>query len=211
MQESRKERAGIRIVGLTGGIATGKTTVASFLAKKGAAVIDADQLARAVVEPGAPALAEITALFGDETLLPDGSLDRKKMRLLVFGNDTKRRQLESILHPKIRRLAKARIKEAISDGRKIVVYMAPLLIEAEATDLVDEIWVVTLSPEVQLRRLMERDGLSAKEARKIIDSQMPLAEKERYGRVIIDNSGDPELTLEALEEIWSREMSNDVE
>ena len=211
MQESRKERAGIRIVGLTGGIATGKTTVASFLAKKGAAVIDADELARAAVEPGSPALAEITALFGDETLLPDGSLDRKKMRLLVFGDDAKRRQLESILHPKIRRLAKARIKEAISDGRKIVVYMAPLLIEADATDLVDEIWVVTLNPEVQLRRLMERDALSAKDARKIIDSQMPLAEKERYGSIVIDNSGDPKLTLEALEEIWSREMGNDVE
>ena len=211
MRKSRKERAGVCILGLTGGIATGKSTVARFMEKKGAAVIDADELARSVVAPGSPALAEITALFGNETLLPDGALDRKKMRSIVFENDEKRRQLENILHPKIRNLAKARIKEAIADGQKIVVYMAPLLIEAKATDLVDEIWVVTLDPEVQLRRLMERDSLSANDAQKIIDSQMPLAEKERHGHIVIDNSGDPKRTLETLEEIWNREMSNYVE
>ncbi len=196
----------IRVVGLTGGIATGKSSVARFLAERGAVIIDADELARIAVEPGSPALARIVAQFGADVLLPDGSLDRRRMRSVVFGNDERRRQLEEILHPEIRRLAGERIAAASAAGRKVVFYMAPLLIEAGVTDQVDEIWVVTVKPEVQILRLMARDGISREEARRIIDSQMPLAEKERYGSVVIDNSGDLEQTLELLAAIWDREM-----
>lgn len=197
---------GIRVVGLTGGIATGKSSVARFLAEKGAVVIDADDLARVAVEPGSPSLEKIVDLFGTGILLPDGNLDRRRMRSVVFGNGEKRRQLEEILHPEIKRLAEEQIAVASAAGRKVVFYVAPLLIEAGVTDLVDEIWVVTVKPEVQLRRLMARDGMCMEEAQRIIDSQMPLAEKERYGRIVIDNSGDPEQTIVLLSGIWDREI-----
>jgi dephospho-CoA kinase len=197
---------GIRVVGLTGGIATGKSSVARFLMEKGAVVIDADELARLAVEPGSQALGRIVELFGTGVLLPDGSLDRRKMRTLVFGNEENRRQLEGIVHPEIKRLADERIAAAAEQGERILFYMAPLLIEAGVTGRVDEIWVVTLRPEVQLRRLMERDGISHEDALAIIHSQMPLAEKERHGRVVIDNSGTPEETQQLVATIWEREM-----
>lgn len=197
---------GVRVVGLTGGIATGKSSVARFLMERGAVVIDADELSRLAVQPGSPALARIVDLFGAGVLLPDGNLDRRKMRSLVFGNDVNRRQLEGIVHPEIRRLAEERIAAAACRGERIVFYMAPLLIEAGVTSRVDEIWVVTLRPEIQIQRLMERDGISREDACKIIDSQMPLAEKERHGRVVIDNSGTPEETERLVADIWEREM-----
>lgn len=197
---------GIRVVGLTGGIATGKSSVARFLIERGAEVIDADELSRLAVRPGSPALRRIVERFGREVLLPDGSLDRGKMRTLVFGNDDNRRELERIVHPEIRALAEERIAAAAERGDRIVFYMAPLLIEAGVTDRVDEIWVVTLRPEIQLKRLMERDGIGPEDARKIIDSQMPLAEKERHGRVVIDNSGTPEETERLVAAVWEREM-----
>jgi len=196
----------IRVIGLTGGIATGKSTVARFFAEKGAMVIDADQLSREAVSPGSRALTGIVALFGPEMLLPDGSLDRKRLGRLVFAEAGKRRLLEEIIHPEIRRLAEERIALAAKSGQRVVFYMAPLLIESGASDRVDEIWVVTVSPEVQLTRLIERDGLSRAEAERIISSQMPLAEKESHGRLVINNSGTPEETRRLLAEVWAREI-----
>lgn len=196
----------VRVIGLTGGIATGKSTVASFFTEKGAVVIDADLLSREAVSPGSQALQAIVALFGPEMLLPDGSLDRKRLGRVVFAEIEKRRRLEDIIHPEIRRLAEERIAHAAETGHRVVFYMAPLLIESGASDRVDEIWVVTVSPDVQLKRLLERDGLSREEAERIISSQMPLAEKESHGRLVIDNSGTPEETRNLLAEIWSREI-----
>jgi dephospho-CoA kinase len=126
----------------------------------------------------------------------------------VFSDSVKRRQLEGILHPQIKRLGEDRIASAAEAGHRIVFYMAPLLLEAGATDRVDEVWVVTVRPEVQLERLMRRDGISRAEAQRIIDSQMPLAEKESYGRIVIDNSGTPEETGRRLAEIWSDEIED---
>lgn len=199
---------GIRVVGLTGGIASGKSSVARMLAEKGAVVIDADELSRAAVRPGSPALARIVAEFGSGILLPDGNLDRRRMRSAIFGNEEKRRLLEQILHPEIKRLADEGIAAAAASGQRIVFYMAPLLIEAGITDRVDEIWVVTVRPEIQLQRLMERDAISSSDARNIIDSQMSLAEKERHGRVVIDNSGTPEETRQLVDAVWNREMGD---
>lgn len=196
----------IRVVGLTGGIATGKSSVARFLMNRGATVIDADELARVAVEPGSGALERIVSLFGPDVLRPDGTLDRRHMRSLVFADGAKRRQLEGIVHPEIGRLARERIDAAAARGERILFYMAPLLIEAGVSDRVDEIWVVTVRPEIQLERLMERDGISREDACRIIDSQMPLAEKERHGRVVIDNSGTPEETRRLVDAIWEREM-----
>lgn len=199
---------GIRVVGLTGGIASGKSSVARMLVEKGAVVIDADELSRVAVRPGSPALARIVAEFGSGILLPDGNLDRRRMRSAIFGNEEKRRLLEQILHPEIKRLADEGIAAAAASGRRIVFYMAPLLIEAGITDRVDEIWVVTVRPEIQLQRLMERDAISSSDARNIIDSQMSLAEKERHGRVVIDNSGTPEETRQLVDAVWNREMGD---
>ena len=146
------------------------------------------------------------AAFGQDLLAPDGQLDRKRLASLVFSDPVKRVRLEGILHPEIRCLAENRITLAADSGQKIVFYVAPLLIEAGVTDRVDEIWVVTVRPEVQLERLMRRDGVTRDEALRIIASQMPLAEKERYGSIVIDNSGTPEVTARLLAEIWAREI-----
>jgi dephospho-CoA kinase len=199
--------SGIRIIGLTGGIATGKSSVARFFEERGVPVIDADQLAREAVMPGSPCLAQLAALFGPGVINAEGTLDRKRVGSIIFGDTEKRRLLEQVLHPEIWRLAEERIAHAAAAGRRILVYMAPLLIEAGVTDRVDEIWVVTVRPDIQIERLMARDGIGRDEAGRIIASQMPLAEKERHGRVVIDNSGTPEETRRLLAAIWEREIA----
>ncbi|MFH1028877.1 MAG: dephospho-CoA kinase [Pseudomonadota bacterium] len=196
---------GVRIIGLTGGIASGKNSVAGILEEFGVPVIDADQLARQAVLPGSPALTRITGAFGDDVIAVNGTLDRKRLGSLVFGDPVKRRLLEGILHPEIRHLGEERIAKAVAAGHDLVVYMAPLLIEAGAVDRVDEIWVVTVRPEIQLERLMARDGIGREEAQRIIDSQMPLAQKAAHGRVLIDNSGTPEETRRIVSDIWKKE------
>ena len=199
----------IRVIGLTGGIATGKSFVARFFMDKGIPVIDADQLARDAVQPGTDALNRIADLFGAEGITADGTLDRKRLAALVFADPGKRRLLESIIHPEIRRLAEARIAHYAATGRRQIIYMAPLLIEAGVSGRVDEIWVVTVRPEIQLERLMGRDGIGREQAAQMIASQMPLAEKESFGRVVIDNSGSESDTLAILESVWAQEMEND--
>jgi dephospho-CoA kinase len=198
--------AGIRIIGLTGGIATGKSSVALFFSNHGIPVIDADQLAREAVLPGSPALEQIKNHFGSDVVSSqDGQLDRKRLGALVFADSAQRHILENTLHPEIRRLAEVQIDRARSEGHQRLIYMAPLLIEAGATDRVDTVWVVTVRPEIQLDRLMRRDGISPEQAQHIIDSQMPLAEKERYGDVVIDNSGSESETVKLMEAAWLQE------
>lgn len=197
--------AGIRVIGLTGGIATGKSSVALYFAEQGVPVIDADQLARDAVLPGTPAFEKIISLFGPGVKTDDGVLDRKRLAALIFSDPEKRCQLEGILHPEIRRQAEERIAQAAAAGHRRLVYMAPLLIEAGATDRVDDLWVVTVRPEIQLERLMLRDGITREQALRMINSQMPLSEKERYGSLIIDNSGTKAETRMILESVWTKE------
>lgn len=196
---------GIRIIGLTGGIASGKSSVARLIEERGVPVIDADQLAREVVLPGSAALENIATLFGRDVIAADGTLDRKRLGAMVFTDFDKRRQLEAILHPEIRRLGEVKVAKAVAEGHGLLVYMAPLLIEAGAADRVDEIWVVTVRPEIQLERLIARDGIDREAAQRVIDSQMSLAEKASYGRVLIDNSGTPEETRQKVADIWKKE------
>lgn len=198
----------IRVIGLTGGIATGKSSVARYFTERGIPVIDADQLARDAVLPGAPALERIVSLFGQEVLTHDGVLDRKRLGTLIFSSPEKRRQLEVILHPEIRKLAEERITDAAAAGHQRLIYMAPLLIEAGAIDRVDDIWVVTVRPEIQLERLMQRDGIDREQAQRIVESQMPLSEKERYGSVVIDNSGTKAQSRMILEMVWAKETGS---
>lgn len=198
----------IKVIGLTGGIATGKSSVALFFSERGIPVIDADQLARDAVLPGSPALEQIISLFGREVLTEDGVLDRKRLAAVIFSDPVKRRTLEDIIHPEIRKLAEERIAQAASAGHQRLIYMAPLLIEAGVTDRVDDIWVVTVRPEVQLERLMRRDGITREQAERMVGSQMPLFEKERHGSVVIDNSGTEAETRMALETIWAKETGS---
>jgi dephospho-CoA kinase len=200
----------MRIIGLTGGIATGKSCVARFIEELGVTVVDADQLSREAVVPGSRALKRIVAEFGADILTPDGFLDRKRLGAIVFSDQEKRYRLEAIMHPEIRRLADERVARAEDAGQRVLVYMAPLLIEAGLEERVDEVWVVTVRPEIQLERLMARDGIDRKTAERMVASQMPLAEKERHGSVIIDNGGTLDETRRLLNEIWDREIRKNI-
>ncbi len=166
------------LVGLTGGVATGKSTVAKMFKQYGAVVIDADQLARDVVKPGKPAWRAIVTLFGKIVLNPDRSLDRQAIGSIVFRNRTKRRQLEHIIHPRVVREQQRLVRRV--DKHKphaVVIYEVPLLFEADVDKRVDTIIVVTADRGTQVARLRKRNGLSRTEALRRIRSQMPLAKK----------------------------------
>lgn len=196
----------MKIIGVTGGIATGKSTIAGFLEELGAQIIDADQLSRDVVAPGSAALKQIAETLGPELLMPDGTLDRKLLRSMIFSDASLRHRLEAITHPAIKELALQRLDEARQSGAAVAVYMAPLLIEAGATDRVDEIWVVTVRPDIQLERLMARDQCSRDEALRIVAAQMPLAEKEKFGTIVIDNSNGLEQTRQQVINAWKQSI-----
>lgn len=192
----------MKVVGLTGGIASGKSLVAEILASCGAAIIDADLLAREVVEPGEPAYREIAARFGEGVLLPDGRLDRKALGRIVFADQASRAVLERITHPAIAELAVRRIGQEKEKGTPVVFYVVPLLIEAGLTSMVDEIWLVTVGPETQVQRLMKRDAISREEALRKMAAQMPLDEKAAYADVVIDNNGAPGETERRVKDAW---------
>ncbi len=196
----------MKVIGLTGGIASGKSTVAGVLEELGAAVIDADQLAREVVAPGMPAYAAIVARFGASILNPDRTIDRKALGRIVFADPEARRRLESITHPAIRARADERLAELRQTGTPVVFYMAALLIEAGASSRVDEIWVVYADRETQLERLTHRDNIGRDEALQRLAAQMPMDEKKTYGAVVIDNRGTPEETERQVRQAWEQEM-----
>jgi dephospho-CoA kinase len=180
------------LVGLTGGIASGKSTVSRQLAALGCRVIDADALAREVVEPGRPAWARIVEEFGREVLRPDGQLDRKRLGGLVFADPARRRALEAVTHPAIL----ARRQEILAawtaegfDG--VVVQDTPLLFEVGAAAHMDRVVVVHADRATQIRRLCDRDGLDRAEAERRVASQMPLDAKARLAHYVIDNAGTP--------------------
>ena len=198
------------LVGLTGGIATGKSTVSTMFSHLGAKIMDADLLAREVVMPGQAALAEIVREFGPEVLAPDGSLDRKRVGAIVFGDAQKRKRLEAITHPAIR-VRQQRIlsvyEEEAFEG--IVIWDAALLIESSGAKGMDKVVVVITDPETELTRLMARDGFSLEDARRRIASQMPLAEKVKVADYVIDNSG-PRSETERLVKDAYRALTRDL-
>lgn len=192
----------MRIIGLTGGIASGKSTVSRLLERLGAVVVDADQLAREAVVPGTGAYRAIVAAFGPVILLPDGTIDRKALGRIVFADPDARRRLEAITHPAIAGLAERRLSELRNAGEGVAFYVAPLLIEAGATGRVDEIWVVYVDRETQIARLTARDGIDREEAEQRLTAQMPMEEKAARGSVIIDNRGTAEELERQIVEIW---------
>jgi len=197
----------MRIIGLTGGIASGKSSVARILEALGVVVVDADQLAREAVAPGVEAYCSIVDEFGDGILNTDRSINRQALAKIVFADSAARRRLERITHPAIARLAEERLTALRNAGTPVVVYMAPLLIEAGVTSRVDEIWVVYADRETQVVRLMLRDGLSRDEAQQRLAAQMPMEEKRALGRIVIDNSGTPEETERQVKDLWEREIT----
>lgn len=178
------------IYGLTGGIAAGKSTVARLFEALGARVVDADQLAREVVLPGSEGLAEVVRTFGEGVLATDGSLDRKKLGALVFGDDEKRRALEQITHPRIAQRSMQRMAEIASSDAPYGLYEAALLVEKGTYKMMAGLIVVASSDAVQLARVMARDGLDEAGARARIAAQMPQSEKVAVAQWVIWNDGD---------------------
>jgi dephospho-CoA kinase len=196
------------LVGLTGGIATGKSTVSALLRQLGCEIIDADLLAREVVEPGQPAWTTIVAEFGQDVLTGDGTLDRKKLGAIVFADPERRRRLEAITHPAIRERFQARLDELAEKGfTGIVIFDAAVMIESGNYKNMDRLVVVVTDEPTQMSRLQGRDGTDDAEGRRKIASQMPLSEKAKLADYVIDNSGDRHATAEQVGRVFAALMS----
>jgi dephospho-CoA kinase len=194
----------VKLVGLTGGIASGKSTVATMLRELGAKIINADDLARAIVQPGKEAWKEIVAAFGTEVLRPDRAIDREKLRTTIFQDATARKRLDSITHPRIRALAQARAQELAAKGAAIVIYEAPLLFEKEAHLWLRPVILVACDDFLQRRRLKARDRLNDAEIEQHIKAQMPLSEKRALADFVIENNGDLEDLKKQVKEVWTK-------
>jgi dephospho-CoA kinase len=191
-------------IGLTGGIASGKSAVSDMFAKLGAPVIDTDRIARDIVDPGRPALADIVEEFGEDVLLADGSLDRRALRERVFSDEARRQRLEAITHPRIRDETLRRMHRA---GGPYQIIVVPLLVESGFGALVDRVLVVDCAPEVQLARLMERDGETAGSAEAMIRSQVDRETRLDAADDVIDNSGTLDATRHQVEHLHSRYLA----
>ncbi|MCP2035152.1 dephospho-CoA kinase [Planomicrobium sp. HSC-17F08] len=195
------------IIGLTGSIASGKSTVSAMLAEMGYPIVDADKVARLVVEPGSETLEKIRELFGEEVILPDGTMDRKKVGELIFNDPASRKKLNDVIHPAIRMEMLRQRGEFLDQGFATVIMDIPLLFESRLQHLVDKVLVVSVTEELQLKRLMERNGLSEKEARARIASQLPMSVKEEGADAVIYNNGSVDETKWQLNRIldqWKR-------
>jgi len=185
-----------RIIGLTGGIATGKSTVANYLATAyNLPIFDADIYARDAVSINSPILQAIAQRYGEQILLADKSLNRIKLGEIIFNNQVERSWVENLIHPYVR----DRLLGAITENSKILVFVVPLLFEAQMTDLVTEIWVVSCSEQQQLARLMQRNNLTLEQAQARIHSQMPITEKATRADIVLDNNSTKDALLKQVD------------
>ncbi len=195
----------VKIIGLTGGIASGKSTVSNILKGLGAHIIDADRIARDVVAPGSDALAEIVAFFGEGVISSDGSLKRGELSRIVFNDPDALRTLNGITHPRIIEAIHTRIqKESMCED--ILILDAALLIELKLGSLVDETWLICVQPETQIERLLRRENMSRADAEKIISVQLPLDEKMKVADVCIDNNGSMEDLQNRIKKLWNEQV-----
>ena len=193
------------LLGVTGGVASGKTTVSRMLEELGAKTIDFDVLSRAVVEPEKPAWKEVVAYFGEQVLLEDKTLDRKKLSEIVFRDPEKRKKLESFIHPRIYEEFGRLVQEySAKDPAAIIQVAVPLLIEVNIQYLFHKILLVYIPTEMQVERLMKRDRISRETALNILNSQLSIEEKRSYADYVVDNSGPLEETKKQVEEIWEK-------
>ena len=191
-------------IGLTGNIASGKSTVARYWAERGAPIIDADVLARRAVEPGSPGLRRVVEAFGPEVLTEDGAMDRAAVRRIVFRDPAARARLEAIIHPEVGRLRdeeEARLQEA---GERIVVHDIPLLFEVGIDDRFDAVVLVDAPEQQRLERLVRDRGLDEAEARRMIEAQMPAEAKRARADYVIDNDGSLERLEKLADEVWRK-------
>ncbi|MEW6094950.1 MAG: dephospho-CoA kinase [bacterium] len=195
----------VLVVGLTGGLATGKTTIAEIFNTLGAIIIDADKVAREIVKPNSSTWQELTEYFGTKILNDDLTINRKLLSDLVFSNETYRIKLNEITHPTIIQRIKEEIEKLRSSGKaKIVIIDAPLLIEAKMASMVDRLIVVTASEITQIKRVMKRDNLSPDAAKNKINSQMPLSEKVKLADFVIDTDCQKTELKEKVIKIWDK-------
>jgi len=192
------------VIGLTGGIASGKSTVSSLLKGLGAYIIDVDEVGRGVVEKGEKAYNEIVDYFGEEILLPDGEINRKALGHIVFSDSNKLKKLNSITHPHIIDRVKEIIRRCKAEGIEIVVVDAAILIEMGLHTVCDTIWLVSVDREIQLQRLMERDKYSYEEANNRIMAQLSDEKKSQYADVIIVNNGNLDELTEEVKKQWNK-------
>jgi len=197
----------MKVIGLTGGIGSGKSTVSQFLAGLGAVIIDADKVGHEAFKPDTELWREVVAAFGRQILAPDGDIDRKKLGEIVFGNPEALARLNQIMHPRIYALIKAEIEEYRRQGVEVVVLEAPVLLEAgrpSLVDEVDEVWVTVAPESTVLRRLKERVGLSEPESLARIRSQLLSEERVRHADVVIDTDCDLDELKARVKELWQR-------
>ena len=195
-------------IGLTGGIASGKSTVLTYFKDKGIPYIDADIVAREVVEPGTEGLKAIVKAFGSNVLHDDGTLNREALGAIVFHNEEKRRQLNNSLKEHIRNRIMELTAHYESNRTAVLIYDIPLLIEGEWNAMMDEVWLVYVNEPTQIERLMSRNGFSEDDALARIKSQMRLDDKRSFADVIIDNNGTPQELIAQLDTIWSERLEH---
>lgn len=198
--------ANVLLIALTGNIASGKSEVARIFSDLGATVIDADELARDVVEPGTPALSAVAARWGDRVLSRDGTLNRAALRAIVFADAAEREALNAIIHPEIKRRRDRLVAEARARGDRVVVSAIPLLYETGLEGDYDLVILVDAPDDLRLGRLMQRRGLSAAEAGRMMAAQMPASVKRAKADIVIDNDGDLKVLRRTVERVW-RELT----
>jgi dephospho-CoA kinase len=194
----------MKVIGLTGGIGSGKSTVSQFLAELGAMIINADKIGHEAFQPGTEAWQEVVAAFGNQIVSPNGEIDREKLGKIVFSNPQARAQLNRIMHPRIYERVKTQLEEYKRQGAGVVVLEAPLLLEAGWASLVDEVWVTTASQTTILERLRERTGLSEKEALARIHAQLPAEEQVKHADIVIDTDCDLDELKAKVNKLWQR-------
>ncbi|MCP1145543.1 dephospho-CoA kinase [Lysinibacillus endophyticus] len=192
------------IIGLTGSIASGKSTVANMLKEYGFPIVDADLVARQVVERGSETLQKIADVFGPEVITPEGAMDRAKVGSIIFHDESKRKVLNDIIHPAIRAEMLRQRDEHVANGAKTVIMDIPLLFESKLQHYVEKILVVSVNEETQLKRLIERNRLNEEDAKARISSQLPLSIKEQGADAVINNNGSIEETRQQLEDILNK-------
>ena len=199
----------MKIVGLTGGISSGKSTVSSYLKQLKIPVIDADEVARKVVEPNSQGAREIRKTFGSDVFEEDGSLNRQKLGALIFSNTENRKKLDELLQPLIKIMILDEIEEYLQKGENMIVLDLPLLFEKQYEELCEEIIVVYIPKELQLERLMRRNQYTKQEALSRIDSQLSIEEKRKRATVLLDNQGTIQQLYHQVEQ-WLVETKNDI-
>ena len=197
----------MKVIGLTGGISSGKSTVSKFLEELGTVVINADEIGHEAFKPGTDLWHTVVSAFGKQIVAPDGTIDREKLGTIVFGNPEALARLNRITHPRIRDVVKARLEECQQQGASVVVLEAPLLLEADWTSLVDEVWVTTAPETTLIKRLMERSGLSKKDSLARLRSQMPDEERLKHADIVIDTDTRLDELRAKVKKLW-QELKN---